>query len=279
MPLITSRIPFSPLNPYRRVRPVTSKIIFLSFEGSVTEEEYFDRISDLFSEIKSKIQFISVAEDAVHTHAKRRTPEQQKMLSKVRPKQLVERIDQFRSEKDDIYQFSQYPDDEFWIVTDIDKNWSNEIISPADNKTYLDEWNDAISICKTKNYKYAVSNPFFEIWLLLHHDTPNDTDKTFAVTDTHEYEKTDHFRTRLRDLGFPLEEKKHINPLHYDIEKVQTATARAETLHVDKDDLCPKYFTSTVYRLLNEMMEMLPQEDSELSEQLFYLTVDFDLCF
>lgn len=80
MPLITSRIPFSNQNPYRLVRPVTSKIIFLSLEGSVTVEEYFERISDLFSEIKSKIQFISVAEDAVHTSPKRRTSDQANTL-------------------------------------------------------------------------------------------------------------------------------------------------------------------------------------------------------
>ena len=102
MPLIKSRIPFSHENPYRPVRPITSKIIFLSLEGSVTEEEYFERISELFCEIKSKIQFVSVAEDAVHTAPKHRTPDQAKMLSKVRPRQLVERIDQFRLEKDDI---------------------------------------------------------------------------------------------------------------------------------------------------------------------------------
>ena len=261
MPLITSRIPFSHQNPYRPVRPVTSKIIFLSFEGSVTEEEYFERISDLFSEVRSKIQFISVAEDAVHTAPKRRTPDQVKMLSKVRPKQLVERIDQFKLEKDDIYQFSQYPDDEFWIVTDVDKNWSNEIISSSDGKTYNDEWNDAIAMCKAKNYGYAVSNPFFEIWLLLHHDTPNDTDKGFAVTDTHAYEKTDYFRTRLRDIGAPLGDKKHIEPSNYEIEKVKTAISRAKALHLDKTDLCPKYFATTIYILLNKIIDMLPQND------------------
>lgn len=37
-----------------------------------------------------------MAEDAVHTNPKRRTSDQAKMLSKVRPKQLVERIDQFK---------------------------------------------------------------------------------------------------------------------------------------------------------------------------------------
>lgn len=113
MPLIKSCIPFSHQNPYRPVRPVTSKIIFLSFEGSVTEEEYFERVSELFDGIRTKIQFISVAEDAVHTAPKRRTSDQVTMLSKARPKQLVERIDRFKTEKNDIYQFSQYPEDEF----------------------------------------------------------------------------------------------------------------------------------------------------------------------
>lgn len=78
------------------------------------------------------------------------------MLSKVRPKQLVERIDQFKLEKDDIYQFSKYQDDEFWIVADVDKNWSNEIINPDDSKTYNDEWNEAIAMCQEKNYKSVV---------------------------------------------------------------------------------------------------------------------------
>lgn len=263
MPIITSRVPFSHQNPYRPVRPVTSKIIFLSFEGSITEEEYFERISDLFSEIKTKIQFISVAEDAVHTALKKRTKEQLEMLSKARPKQLVERIDQFKLEKNDIYQFEQYPEDEFWIVTDVDKNWSNEIISLTDNKTYMDEWNDTIAMCQAKNYGYAVSNPFFEIWLLLHHDMPNDIDKSFAVTDIHEYQKTNHFRTRLRELNVPLKDKKHINSFDYNVEKVKKAITRAEELHLNKMDLCPKYFATTVYILLNKMMDMLPQEKQE----------------
>ena len=38
------------------------------------------------------------------------------MLSKSRPLQLVERIEQFKEQKEQIYQFSQYPEDEFWII-------------------------------------------------------------------------------------------------------------------------------------------------------------------
>lgn len=252
MPLITKRIPFSPQNPYRPVRPTTSKIIFLSFEGSVTEEEYFEYVSEIFSEVKSKIQFVSVAEDAVHTAPKSRTPEQAKMLSKVRPKQLVERIDQFKVEKNDIYQFAEYPDDEFWIVTDVDQNWE---------PLWIDEWNEAIAMCNEKNYKYAISNPFFEIWLLLHHDSTTEEDRAWAVSQEHAYEKTDHFKERLRTLGVPLVDKKHINAWDYDAEKVKVAIERAIELHIDKTDLSPKYLASTVYMILQKIIEMLPTKN------------------
>ncbi len=263
MPLIKSRTPFNVQNPYRPERPATKKIIFLSLEGSATEEEYFDRISELFSEVRTKIQFISVAEDAVHTAPKRRTPEQLKMLSEVRPKQLVERIDQFKIENNEKYQFALYPDDEFWVVTDVDKNWSDEIIDLENGKTYKDEWNDAIDMCQRKNYRYAISNPFFEIWLLLHHDTVNDEDKNYAVTDTHAYEKTDHFRIRLRDLGVPLKDKKHIKSSDYDEEKLRIAISRAKELHLNKTDLAPKYFATTVYILLEKVVEMMFQNNQE----------------
>lgn len=257
MPLKTRHVPFSPQDPYRAVRPATSKIIFLSFEGSVTEEEYFIQISSLFSEIKSKIQFISVAEDSVHTNPRCRTPEQVEILSKARPKQLVERIDQFKAEKNNIYQFDAYPDDEFWIVTDVDENWES---------LWIEEWNEAIAMCQEKQYGYAISNPFFEIWLLLHHDNPTDEDKAFAVTESHSYQKTSHFRDRLRNLGKPLTKQKHIKDADYTIPGVMAAMTRAEALHIEKSDLCPKYFATTVYLLLNKLLEMLPGQIPDVTK-------------
>lgn len=261
MPFLKSRVPFTPQNPYRKVRPQTSKIIFLSCEGSVTEEEYFGVVSDIYSEIKSKIQFISVAEDAVFTSPKCRTPEQAKILSKVRPKHLVERINQFKVEKEDIYQFKKYPEDEFWILTDVDQNWSNQMIDAQNSKTYKDEWDDAIAACEEKGYHYAMSNPFFEAWLLLHHDQPSEEDKSFAVSANHSYEKTDHFRIRLSECGASLGNKKHISASDYSDEKIKMAVYRAEALHVDKSDMSPQYFSTTVYLLLKKVFEMLPQED------------------
>ena len=59
--------PFTNEAPYRLKRPSTSKIIFLSCEGSVTEEEYIEVLSQIYDGVKGRIQLISVAEDEVHT--------------------------------------------------------------------------------------------------------------------------------------------------------------------------------------------------------------------
>ncbi len=94
----------------------------------------------------------------------------------------------------------------------------------------------------------------------MHHDSPSEEDKSFAVSDHHSYEKTDHFRTRLSELGAPLKDKKHINSSNYSNEKIKTAVRRAEELHVDKTNLCPQYFATTVYLLLKKLFELLPEE-------------------
>lgn len=258
---LNSRVKIPATLPFRTKRPESTKLIFLSMEGCVTEEEYFRCVSTIFSDIEAKIKFISVAEEAVRTPEKYRTSEQKKMLSRVRPKQLVERIDKFKEQKAEDYQFEAYPEDEFWIVTDVDKNWSDEKINPIENKTFKEEWEETMMECRQKGYYYAVSNPFFEIWLLLHHDEASEEDKKYAILDDHPYEKTNHFLKRLSNLKVPLKDKKHINALHYNDEKIRMAIFRAEKLHLDKTDLCPHYFVTTVYLLLKEMMNLLPSQD------------------
>ena len=114
--------PFTNENPYRDKRPATSKIIFLSCEGSVTEEEYIEVLSNIYDGVKGRVQLISVAEDEVHTLPKKRTREQNQVLGKSKPWQLVERINKFKEEKEAKYEFSKYPEDEFWIVSDVDDN-------------------------------------------------------------------------------------------------------------------------------------------------------------
>ncbi len=237
--------PFTLEDPYRTRRPSTSKIIFLSCEGSVTEEEYIEILSQIYDGVKSRVQLISVAEDEIHTNVKKRTTEQNQVLGKSKPWQLVQRIDKFKMEKESIYEFSKYPDDEFWIVSDVDDNLD----------IHKAEFENAIKECDEKGYKYAISNPFFEIWLLMHHDDVNQQDKEYGVTKEHKYEATDHFRIRLAENGAPLKDKKHLQLEHYSDEKVKTAVERAKVLVNGKEEKIPSEFGTYFYKIVDEILE------------------------
>ena len=238
--------PYTNENPYRSKRPTTSKIIFLSCEGSVTEEEYIEVLSRIYDGVKSRVQIISVAEDEVHTLPKNRTKEQNQVLGKSKPWQLVERINKFKEEKEAKYEFSKYPEDEFWIVSDVDDNLDNHKI----------KFENAIQECERKGYKYAISNPFFEIWLLLHHDEVSEEDKKYAVTETHQYEATDHFRIRLAKKGLPLKNQKHLNFEHYSDEKVRLAVKRAKDL-MGENEKIPSDYGTYVYKIIEEILEVV----------------------
>ena len=140
------------------------------------------------------------------------------------------------------------------------RNWSSQVIDPQNAKTYKDEWDDAIAVCEEKGYNYAISNPFLRYGCYCITTSLLKKIKDFAVSDSHSYEKTSHFRTRLSELGAPLKDRKHINSSNYNDEKIKTAVHRAEELHVDKTDMCPRYFATTVYLLLKKIFEMLPEE-------------------
>ena len=238
--------PYTNENPYRSKRPTTSKIIFLSCEGSVTEEEYIEVLSRIYDGVKSRVQIISVAEDEVHTLPKNRTREQNQVLGKSKPWKLVERINKFKKEKEAKYEFSKYPEDEFWIVSDVDDNLDNHKI----------KFENAIQECERKGYKYAISNPFFEIWLLLHHDEVSEEDKKYAVTETHQYEATDHFRIRLKEKDAPLKDQKHLNFEHYSDEKVRLAVERAKDL-MGENEKIPSDYGTYVYKIVEEILDVV----------------------
>lgn len=227
-------------------RPTTDKIIFLSCEGQVTEEEYFATVSVLLEGIKSKVQFISVMGQVLALSECDRTDEQSRDLSKSQPYQLVEKIDKFKEENKEKFEFDKHPEDEFWIIADVDDH------TEGGNLTH---WNDMLVECQNKNYNYAISNPFFEIWLLLHHSDVIADDYGYAVTSSHKYQKTNHFKMRLRRSGAPLKDDKHIEPNDYSTDKIKNAIERAKFLDKDKEDW-PHNLGSGVYKLLGNIVDM-----------------------
>lgn len=250
--------------PLERARPkarTSQKMIFLALEGAVSEEEYFRRIAEIFSAVRSKIQFLSVTHEIAEIPPSLRSPEQKRVLSRVRPCQLLRRLEVFRREKDAVYQLDLFKDvDEYWIVSDVDENWSRERIpGHPSRKTYVGEWEETVRACRENGYHYAISNPFFEVWLLLHHGDVTEEDSGYAVTDSHPYERTDHFKKRLARLNAPLRGRggKHIAPEDYHAGNVREAIRRAKALHLDRDDDFPRYLATTVYRLLEKIQSLL----------------------
>lgn len=159
----------------------------------------------------------------------------------------MERINKFKEKKDAKYEFSKYPEDEFWIASDVDDNLDN----------HKEEFENAIQEYEEKGYKYAISNPFFEIWLLLHHDEASEEDKKYAVTETHPYEATNHFRMRLTDKGAHLKEQKHLKLEHYSDEKVRLAVQRAKELVEGKDGKIPSGYGTYVYKIIEEILDVV----------------------
>lgn len=242
---MTNRTSFSPTFPYRERRPISNKLIFIVCEGAATENDYFKKVvSREFDNIKTKVQIINIFSEILQTPPKYRTPEMEKILCSSNPKNLLEEMNNFVAKKEQIYEFSKH-DDEFWIVMDIDKHTAKELI---------DDWNQVLDECDKKKYNYAISNPFFELWLLLHHDNVNDDDFKFAVTENNPYKRNSHFRERLRNLGASLQNQKHIkNSNIYTKQNIQKAVERAKLL--DKsNERYPTNLGSTMYKLMQLML-------------------------
>ncbi len=167
-------------------------------------------------------------------------------------------MNNFKSEHQDEYNFEEHNQDEFWLIMDVDDH-TDPLIIDADGKSNLDKWNEVLSECQQKHYDYAVSNPFFELWLLLHFDDINEDDRVYAVNDSHPYEPTSHYRERLSDLKVPLKKNKHINMRHYtkyNKSAINNAISRAEFLDPEPKCDYPTDLGSTVYRLLRSIAEI-----------------------
>ncbi len=243
---IINHTTFSPAFPYREQRPTSSKLIFIVCEGAATEDDYFRKVvSQEFDNIKTKVQVINIFAEILKKPLKGRTSEEKRILSSSSPKNLLDEMKNFILKKEEIYEFSKHNDDEFWLIMDVDKHTDSD---------HIQDWNRILNQCDEEGYHYAISNPFFELWLLLHHDDVNIEDYGFAVTETHTYKSTAHFRKRLRELKVPLKSQKHIkNPKDYTKDNIQKAVERAKSLDKNNERY-PTNLGSTVYRLMELML-------------------------
>lgn len=123
--------------PSESVPPKDVYIISIAGEGK-TEEQYFDGIKTMST---GNTIWIDRLEKADETD------------TKSHPNYVIELLDERRK----YWKEHGARADELWMVVDRD----------AQNVT-LEQLKNIITQCKNKDYKLAISNPTFELWLLLH---------------------------------------------------------------------------------------------------------------
>jgi len=110
-----------------------AKLIVVATEGENTEPKYFEALKAAYLNPRIHLEIIP------------------SKGGKSSPKHILQNLIEFKNE----YRIRE--DDELWIVIDRDfKSWT------------IKELSECLQLCKQKKIKVALSNPCFEIWLLLH---------------------------------------------------------------------------------------------------------------
>lgn len=193
-----------------------ARLIIIATEGTYTEGQYF---RGLTSDEKYR-------NSRVHVEVL----ERETTLSS--PENVMSHLDNFKR----TYRLNKY--DELWMVIDVDK-WGDEKLS------------DIATQCSQKNYSLAVSNPCFEIWLLLHLtglDIYSDAEIQVLFKNKRTKNKT---RTPLEDelIKFVGEyNKSNLNMTHY-IPHVEMAIERAEALDTEPNHRWVMSLGTRVYQL------------------------------
>ena len=198
-----------------------NKLFIIATEGEKTEKVYFKGLFSRNPHPKTEI-FLEVLT---------------RLNSNSSPRSVLKQLDDFKKE------YLLREGDELWMVIDRDKqSWE------------VSEISQVAALIYQKRFHFALSNPAFEIWLLLH------------VKDLSEYtedEKRELFenrrvgsRTRLeRELIRICGSYNKSNPnLSFFLPYVNTAIERAEALVQNPNERWPNYLGTHVYKLVKKLM-------------------------
>lgn len=124
----------------RREDELTPKLFIITTEGTKTEPKYFNDLAQFYNNSKVHVEVLNREKGGTS------------------PRQLISMLDSFC----DVYQVGK--EDELWIIMDRDKQtWTERQLS------------EVARLCNQKlNYFLGVSNPSFELWLILHYKDISD---------------------------------------------------------------------------------------------------------
>ncbi len=149
----------TPKNHYRRSHDfINTKLYVIATEGYNTEYTYFTAFKKKY---KDKFD-----ERNLHVEILRRPAQQH---GKSSPKSTEQMLQEFLEDNQD-YDF-QADRDELWLIIDTD-TWEKQTILQLVEKCQKD-----------RLYHLGISNPCFEVWLILHLADLNQDVRTYCITD------------------------------------------------------------------------------------------------
>ncbi len=206
---------FTPLN--RQSGTKTPDRIVIASEGENTEPQYFQNLAAKNSRITVRI-LKRMGEDK----------------GKSAPKHVLQQLRDFKKNE------APRKYDELWMVVDVDR-WKS-----------LDE---IVKICKEEEYDLAISNPCFELWLLLHFRSLEEytDEERLKLLKNEKVTK----KTRLKkELSDWLDGYNERNPrTERFIPFVKVAIERARKLDENPDDPWPKTLGTRVYLLAERILQ------------------------
>jgi len=196
-----------------------SRLIVIAAEGSKTEKKYFEDLAFEFHNARVKVFVLKTEED------------------RSSPEHVIKLLDDFKAD------YIPEDDDLVWLVIDVDR-WEKKKLA------------EVASLAKQKQYNLAVSNPCFELWMLLHHRSLDQYPQS-TLQEFRENRKDGTNRTRLeRELISILGQYNKSKPATKDfIPFVQNAVERARALDIQRRARWPNDLGSRVYRLVSEIMK------------------------
>lgn len=214
-----TRIPFERPEGKKKAR-----LIIIAAEGRMTEKIYFEALAAQYHSTGVHVEIIDRQTDSSD------------------PRTVFEALDAFTK----IYELDE--DDELWMVIDRDyKSWDDKQIG------------EVAQLCHQKpGFNLGLSNPAFEIWLLIH---IKDIDKDYKEDDREAFW---HNRKVSQEKTVLKKELSNIiphgfNESNYDaeylIKNVHVAIERARKMDQKPDDRWPNYLGTRVYLLTEKIIQ------------------------
>lgn len=144
------------------------------------------------------------------------------------PKDVLSRLDEFKERE------ATEEGDDFWVCIDTD-HWTKS--------NHIQNLREVLQQCRQKKYDVAISNPCFELWLLLHFD---DCSKQTPATAA---EAVDSLRRVAK--GY---QKNQCYRLKIGAKHIELAVKRAKNMDVFPDEILPAYTVTRVYRLIELLL-------------------------